>query len=467
MKKLKLFALFLLLPIVLSGCSLLGSGSNIKAEEITLEFWGVFDSSDAYKDIIAAYQIARPNIKINYKKLRWQEYEQELINAWAENKGPDIFMVHNTWVGAYQSKITPLPAKVQVPILVSEGGTFNRKTVTKVLSPKVPTTDQVKQIFVNTVWQDAVRDGQTWGLPLSVDTLALYYNRDLLDASGVVEVPTTWEEMTNAVTQITRQDSEGNIVRSGVAMGGSNNIYRSADILALLMMQNGTQMVSSSGKVTFDDSSSYDSKYYPGERALDFYTDFAEPMKEVYTWNSDMPEATDAFIQGKLAMLFDYAYDLPYIRAQAPSLNFSVSAMPHINTDGTDAVPGEGVNLASYWLLTSAKQTEYIDEVWDFIMFATMNSYTDSNGQVVFQVENYLDSTSKPPALRSLLNKYRQKSNMQPFVSQVLSAENWYFGQDFAYAEKIFDQIISNIITGSMNIKEALRFAAQAIQNTY
>lgn len=461
----KLFLLFFIVTTTLSGCVLSGNNTTAKAVPFTLEIWGVFDSSEAYTDIIAAYKLARPHITVNYKKLRWEEYEKALIEGWAEDKGPDILLIQNTWVGKYQSKLAPMPAKISVPVLITSG-TLKKTTQTVVqqVAPLSPT--QIKTKFADVVWQDAVRDNQVWGLPLALDTLALFYNRALLDSAGVVEPPKTWPELLEATKKITRQDSDGNIVRSAIALGAGTNISRTADILSLLMMQNGAIMLNNNN-VTFDQASTYDQSVAPGVRALEFYTSFSSPSKEVYTWNNKMPEATNAFLQGKVAMMFGYAYQLPLLKAQGQNMNFAVAPMLHLSQDGSDAQPGQTVNFANYWLMSVAKKTKHVNEAWDFILFATTNSYTNKDGQLVYQNENYLKSTGKPPALRALLNKYRQDPTLEPFVSQVLTAKSWYRGADPATMEQAFQQMIDNVVSGKQKPDEAIHFAAQAIKQTY
>ena len=465
MKKIAILFFSLALPLMISGC-LLPGGPSETAKQVELEVWGVFDSSDAYEEIIAAYELLRPNIKVNYKKLRWEEYQDELLQAWAEDRGPDVFLVHNTWVKNYESKILPMPKKLKVPTLVVTGSSFNKKKETKIIESNTPSIEQIKNGFVDVVWRDANLENNIYGLPLSVDNLALFYNRSLLDAAGVVEPPTTWQELTEVAKKITRQDAEGNIIRSAIALGGADNIFRSADILSLLMMQNGTQMTKG-GEVSFDEVSSYDPGYYPGERALEFYTDFSLPLKEVYTWNSDLPEATDAFLQGKVAMIFGFSYSLPYIESQGQRLNFAVAPMLHINKDGSDGQVGKSINFASYWLLSAAKKTAYPNEAWDFILFATTNSYEDAQGERIYQAESYLEKTSRPPALRSLINKFRQRQDLEPFVSQSLTAESWYRGTDPFSAEEIFKQMIADVVSGRKTAREAIRFGVRAVQSTY
>jgi len=140
--------------------------------------------------------------------------------------------------------------------------------------------------------------------------------------------------------------------------------------------------------------------------------------------------------------------------------------MVHINSDGTDS-GGQSTNLADYWILSGSKKTENIDEVWDFITFSTMNSYKDKTGQNIYQAESYLNKTLKPPALRGLINKYREDPLVGPFAYQALSAKSWYQGKTPEHVESVFNQAIRDILSGSKDYKDAIKYAAKAISSTY
>ncbi|HEB01450.1 MAG TPA: extracellular solute-binding protein, partial [Candidatus Portnoybacteria bacterium] len=78
-------------------------------EKIELVFWNLWDDSDAFSELIAAYQEEHSNITIKYYKKTYQEYENQLINALAAGRGPDILTIHNTWLPKHQDKIVPAP----------------------------------------------------------------------------------------------------------------------------------------------------------------------------------------------------------------------------------------------------------------------------------------------------------------------------------------------------------------------
>ena len=52
---------------------------------------------------------------------------------------------------------------------------------------------QVRDLFVDVVSKDVIlEDNKIYGLPLSVDTLAMFYNKDLLNNAGISEAPKYW-----------------------------------------------------------------------------------------------------------------------------------------------------------------------------------------------------------------------------------------------------------------------------------
>ena len=138
--------------------------------------------------------------------------------------------------------------------------------------------------------------------------MLLFFFMDLMNAAGIAVAPSTWSEFQEAVIALTQFNADGVITQSGAGIGTSENIERAADLIALLMMQNGTQMVDDRGRAVFDEVPEGGERgTLPGLDAVRFYTDFANPTKEVYTWNEDQPDSFEAFTNGTTAMFFGYA----------------------------------------------------------------------------------------------------------------------------------------------------------------
>jgi len=392
----------------------------------TLEYWGVWEDRDNLAPVIADFQALHPNIQINYRKFRYSEYEQKLLEAWAEDRGPDIYSIPAAWLKEYQSRITPQPDAVRLPFqeVTKTLGKTEVQTVVKPVAIFSPS--DIKNQFSDTVYSDVLLNNKIYGLPLSVDSLALFYNRALLDAAGIPTPPTTWEEVAVAANKITLLNASNNFVRSGVALGTAENITNAPDILSLLMMQNGAPMSDSRGNISF--ASLSDKNYSPGLEALRFYTDFADPVKEVYSWNSAQLNSLDAFAAGKVGMMFGYAYHLPVIKGRSPKLNFGVAAMPQISTSG------RVTNYTNYWVETVSHKAKNVEMAWGFVNFLTSPA----------EAEKYLSAAKLPTALRALVATQTSDPEIGVFASQMLTAKRWYRGLDVLKMEDVFKNLIAN-----------------------
>ena len=399
-----------------------------KPTPVTLEYWKVYEESFNFADLISAYQKLHPHITVNYKNFTPEEYEGELVRAFAEDRGPDLFSIHTTWMKNYTDLIQPLPPVISMSYQVQRGA-IQKETYAETRQQNTLTLRDLRALFPDVVYDNQVINNQIYGLPLSIDSLALFYNRDLLNNANIASPPKTWDQFRDEVVKLTKLDFKGNIIQSGAAIGTADNVERSTDILSLLMLQNGTPMTDDAGNAIFNTvPQNYNRQTKPAIEALDFYTSFASPSKEVYTWNSLMPNSLQAFMEGKTAFFFGYSYHIPIIRAQAPKLNFEITNVPQIGEPS--------VNYANYWAETVSKKSKHLNEAWDFLQFITTNS--DAN-------KKFLLDSQKPTALRSLINDQLTAQDfidLAPFANQVLTAKSWYKGKDVKAAEEIFKSMI-------------------------
>jgi len=438
---------------------------TVNVKNVTLNFWGVEDKASDFADIIQAYQGFHPYVKINYKPIRLELYKDSLIQGWAKSEGPDIFALPNTWIGEFQDFILPMPENTKVANYQTRKILCKKQTEIKYVTSKSLSIPELKSKFVEAVYPDVVRKDekeklQIYGLPLSIDTLTLYYNKTLLNNAHLVEPAKTWNEIIQQVPQLTRLDAQNNILQSGIALGLSDNVNYYFDILSLLMSQNGTNMTDPTGKkIAFNQSVS--SEYNPGERALEFYTDFANLAKEVYAWNKNQPSSLDAFIQGKVAYYIGYQKDKAVIDSETSVLNYGISAVPHISDDGLDSSLDPAgnyvqINYTDYWIYTVAQKTQNKNEAWDFVQFMTREN----------RAKSYLEKTKKVAALKSILASQVKDLDLGVFAAQALTATSWYRGQCASGTEDYFKSMIDKVANKEDTALNSLNLAAKQIQET-
>lgn len=462
MKKINVFAVLAVLAVfTLTGVRCFrGAPREVReaVKPVTLKWWRTFDDEASMRPIIEAYRTLHPNVTIEYRKLRFEEYERELLNALAEDRGPDIVSLHNSRVREYLPKIAPLPASITLPYSEVKGGLRKEAVVTLRTSATI-TPAALRNTFVDVVADDVlVREASSggdareeiYGLPLAIDTLALFANRDLLNLAGVPSPPRTWSDFQNAVKKLTKFDERGRIVQSGAAIGTENNIERAADILALLMMQNGAEMISPQGQAVFDRVPPLlrDRQVPPGAEALAFYADFADPQKETYTYSAAEPNSLQAFVSGRTAMMFGYSYHLPLLRSRAARMNLAVARAPQIEGNPE-------VNFANYWIEAVSKKSRNPDWAWDFVLFAARAE----------NVVAYLNATGKPTALRALINAQLEDDRVSVFASQALTAKGWYRGVGAPAAERALLESVAAVRAGAA-AEEALKIAALKVNQT-
>jgi multiple sugar transport system substrate-binding protein len=407
------------------GCKGLSKEEKAAIRPIKLQYWTVYNDVPTLRAFAAEYKKMRPYVTVEIRQLRSSEFDDSFLNALADDKAPDIISVHSREIRRYQERLAPLPSAVKVSTITIKGK-YNPETIVNTFTQAMPTQAQIKRDWLSVVPGDVIIDNNVWGLPLAIDTLALYYNKDILDAAGVAEPPKTWDEFVSAVKKTTAYGADGAIVQSGVGMGGAANVSNGFDVLSLLMMQNNITLADGRA-VRFADGMDRPRENSPVFESLRFYTNFAQEESDVYTWNDKMENSFEAFVRGKTAFYFGFAFEYPRIRARAPHMVLETVSVPQLSPDAKDAV-----NIANYWVEGVVKKSKHQDEAWDFIRFITLPD----------QVAAYTKATHQPSPLRSQVGKQKEDPEMTAFTTYILTAKNWYRGKNIDGAVSAFSDMI-------------------------
>ncbi len=444
---------------VLAGCGLRPSAGT--PYRMPLQMWGVFDDSDVYRPLFEQYRSINPYVGgIDYRKFDEETYKKELLNALAAGNGPDVFMIRNSWASEFRDKTVPAPEY--------------QLTEKEVLDNFA---DVVTKDFVDSV------EHKIYGLPLSVDSLALYYNKDIFNAAGITAPPKTWQDVLTLVPKLTRIDQYGNINQSAIALGTADNINRAPALLLGLMFGLGADIDAGYGRVDFLRTDAV-------RKALEFYTLFASLRSGVYTWNPEMHYSIDAFSEGRVAMMVNYSWRRETLNQKNAKLNVAIAPLPYFSGMAAS-------NYTDYWTLVVSKNHEVvpsdptqakllptdsgtrndlrIHEAWQLIAYLALphpeNQVVLRNGLtgnvVTFPLafdpaEEYLKKTNKPAARRDLIEKQRNDPVIGPFALGNLVAKN--FPQSDANAiEKILSDMIRAVNKGEVSSNEAVLSAQQRI----
>ncbi|KKU14849.1 MAG: ABC transporter, solute-binding protein [Parcubacteria group bacterium GW2011_GWB1_45_9] len=405
-----------------------GFRENIgRQDDVRLMAWGVFDDTRAFQTIADGFSAQRRGVIIEYRQFTDPVvYERELVNALAAGTGPDIFMFHNTWLPKHYDKVIPfLSEQMNIAAL--------------------------RELFPKVVEQDFSDDGFVYALPLSVDTLAMLYNKDDFNSASIVFPPKTWSELEDSVSRLRRVNTVTNeIIKPAAAIGGSlKSINRAADLLSLLMLQSGTRMTDSNfGNAAFSQPVIFQNQsFLSGLTAFNFYTQFANASSPFYTWNDSQHYSLDGFADESVSIIFNYAFQIPQLKQKNPFLSIGIASMPQPNT------ADRRVDFPNYWGLAVSNISSNSNIALDFVKIAA----TDAN-----IMRSYGALTQKPPALLSLINEKLNDQILGVFARQALTARSWP-QIDNVSVEEIFSSMIEAVISGRVSPADALKEAENSV----
>ena len=132
------------------------------AEEVTISF-GIWDEKQrpAMEEMIAAYNVQKPNVKVQIQLTPYREYWTKLEASAVGGTAPDVFWLNVLHLDSY----------LEGQILLD-------------ISDAVAGSDLQTAIPENLI-NNYIRNDKNYAVPKDFDTNALWYNKGLFDAAGV------------------------------------------------------------------------------------------------------------------------------------------------------------------------------------------------------------------------------------------------------------------------------------------
>ena len=293
--------------IALSGACALAFVSQAAAVEI--QYWQyVFDARvQAMTEVIKQFEAENPGITVKQVTFPYADYQTRLIAAKAAGRSPEVMQLFYGWLDTF------IAGKLIQPL---------SKTAFK--------DAEIEQEFFPIV-SAMKRNGQYYGLPTAVRSMALFYNKDLFQKAGLdpEKPPRTLDEMVSAAKAIVKKDGAGNFQQVGMALDVArqdHNWWRE-----ILVRQFGGESYSADGsKVAYNSDA--------GRKALEFYTG----LQKVHNIGMEgfMDEGQAAFRGGLAGMVVDGTFRIASYKT-IQSFKWGVVELP--TQDGRKA------NFGSYF----------------------------------------------------------------------------------------------------------------------
>ena len=388
---------------------------TVPTQEISLTYWGLWEPDSTIQSVLTKFETANPGVKVNYVKQSHQDYRERLQTAVASGNGPDVFRYHASWTPMLAAELSAMPQSVM-------------------------SSAEYQATFYPVAAKMLNIDGQIVGIPLMYDGLGLYYNKEMLTAANAAP-PSTWAEVKILANKLTVRDGQ-NLKRGGMAIGNASNVEHFADILGLLMLQNGADPADPSSKETQD--------------ALSFYTNF---VKSDQIWDDKLPSSTVAFARGDAAMMMAPSWRAHEVKAINPELSFGIVPVPRLGD--------ERLAWASFWAEGVSDQSKNKDKSWALLNFLSSKEIQ----QELYNSQSQIRSFGEIYSRVDLANDLAGDELVSPFLEDATAASGWYLSS-YTHDNGLNDLLIKyyqdaiNAVLGGDSVEDALETVVQGTSQT-
>ncbi|MFT5037350.1 MAG: ABC-type glycerol-3-phosphate transport system substrate-binding protein [Candidatus Azotimanducaceae bacterium] len=420
-------AVFVALAIVsillLSGFSPSGSEDDATYGDRVV-IWGVLEArvfNEAIDEIgnsDEAFEV------VSYRQIDSRSFDDILVNAIAEGNSPDLVLLPGSKLVHNRSKLSAFSSET-----ISEGDFSN-------------TYIDGAEIFA--------RPDGVYALPLAVDPIVMYWNKDMFANNGLAQAPSTWESVVSTVAPaLIQTDNNRNLQQSALAFGEVRNVQNAKEILLLLALQSGSKMVyEQNGQYVIELNKSRSGNGLPPlEASAQFFTNFSNANNQLYSWNRSQPLDKNMFVAGNLGLYFGFGSELDSIVSKNPNLSFDMAAVPQGASATIRRTYGEFYGFA----IPKASQNKQ-----GALLVA--KKFTSSD------VSAYISELFKmAPASRNAVAAGSSDTYRQIILNSALIARGW-LDPGSAQTDKVFQDMIENVSSGRMQLNAAVRDAELKLQ---
>ncbi|CDZ41833.1 Extracellular solute-binding protein family 1 [Neorhizobium galegae bv. officinalis] len=388
------------------------------AQAVEIEYWQyVFDTRvKAMDQLIAEFQKANPGITVKQVTFPYADYQTRVIAANMAGNAPDVIQLFYGWLDKFVAGglLAPLPKDA-----------FPHDKIEKDFFPIVSAMK---------------RDGEYYGLPTAVRSLALFYNKKLFTEAGLdpSNPPKTLDEFVAAGQKIAKLDGSGNIVVAGstVDMGGQDHQWWRE---VLIRQFGGEPYKDGDTKVNYNNEA--------GLKALNFYTSLQ--LEKKIGKAGFMDEGQAAFRGGKAGMTIDGTFRLGSFKS-IKDFEWGVTELP-ANAQGVRS------NYASYFAngISAKAKGEELEASKKFLAYITSPA----------AMEIWLKTVGELPALRSaaLTDANLKDPIYAPFLKGLEYAHTTLFKDEQGQRQNAID-MVNRVLLEGQSTKDSLAQAAEAEQ---
>lgn len=394
--------------------SLAGAAGNVA-------IWGTYQKNDGLTRMLQLFNTEyKGSFSISYSYHDPKTFDNDIIEALASGRGPDVLLLPDDLILRYADKIEQIPYSM-IPQLAFQS-----------------TFVQAAEIYM--------RDTGLVAVPYAIDPIVMYWNRDIFNNASITLPPKYWDELLVLAPKLTIRDQKTrDITQSAIAFGEYANVNNAKDILTMLFLQTGDPIVKfENGKPVLTFTRTDGVNVTPNAddvSALRFYMDFSNPLKNIYSWSRALPNSSDQFLNGRLAVYFDYVSSYNILKEKNPHLNFAVTQIPKTRNATVDISAAKIHGLA---VMKSSRNKA--------TAFIAIQKLLEAKYSGAFS-----EAFSLPPVRRDLLSVRPADAVLSVSYDAAIRSRAWLDPRP-AISDQLYREIIEGISSGKMSFSDAITY---------
>ncbi len=371
---------------------------SAQAQEV-VEWWDFLGGGDGVrmKQLIEEFNAAHADkIQINATTLDWGiPFYTKVQTSAAVGEGPDVMTYHAS----------------RIPLAVSQG------TLSEITADDLAAMGVSADSFAASTWDAVNVDGKTYAIPFDTHPIVLYYNKEMLDAAGLIGadgLPQNLNGVDNFNTAL--QALKDNGAEWGIAQVTADGGFAFRTIYSMLCQQGGEigtdgawfpgesseKLANAVGLIASWVENGYNPAYtdYPSTVAL--FTSGASPFMINGVW--EVPTMTDLHAKGELfewgAIELPVWFDKPCTYADSHAF-----AVPNNVDDPMTPEKRAAVNTVIGWMLQNSlfwataghiPANEAVAQSDDYKMMQPQATYATLTANMVFDPKSVNAGVASP-----------------------------------------------------------------------
>lgn len=270
-----------------------------------------------------AFMAANPGVKVNLEYVSANDIKEKFTTSALSGAGPDI-------------------------VALDSSGYAIDSAASNLLCPLDDDLKPIVGQFYEAPVQSGLYNGSYYAVPWYMNSMAMYYNQDILDAAGVTSLPTTWAEFNEALEKITAAGYDG------ITMP----YYFCSYFMYAYFFQNENPVIDTTGAAPVS-ALATDSGKETWSYLCDLVTKYhayPEAIKDAMSWD----QTYAPFLQGSTAFLF--SGDWANWSLSGSDVNYGIAKLPAGKVAAT---------VMGGYTLSINRNTKHYDAAWAYLSWLT------------------------------------------------------------------------------------------------